>query len=230
MLKASLFKEGKMLFGIHNQHMRQRDFEAFVKEIKQILNEYIGQKKRNQENGWQEQAQRYLDYSLLPVVETQSLFCLKISLEKFTEQLRSHYNRCATYFFSDQTLKSIGSYIGGQGSGLKEKLQAVLQRIEPLQARYVLDEIRVKDDMRRYDRFFAHVPLFVDPMTLLSEEGRLTLKQLLAMENGVAKFNTASAAYRLRHVLFYRDDQIIAAFQQTYPEELNQESADGPKP
>lgn len=195
---------------------RVGDFKKFVRTIKQKLTEYIEAKNKAREIGWQAEAQRYLDYSLVQIEGYESLLILKRSLAHFAGTLRSRGNWVASYFFSDQTIKDYASYIGGPGSDLKQQLDTIVALINPYSAIYILDEVRYAEFHHRvygpYTRSAFHL------IEIMSEASLQVLNEILKDEKLQTVFcQEYREAARLVGETQTTPEQILTLFEENYP-------------
>lgn len=206
----------------HSNLLRERAVDELCEKAREIIKKYIKEKNQDWKMGWQEQAQVYLDQELPQMQESGSLFALKQSLLDFSETLRSTYNSCASYFLSQESLKYLSGYVGGGGSTLKEKLVSFASDIEPRQAQYVLNEITIKDQIYKIRCGPSHYPISVDPMKLLSEEGKRTLEAMIALPDGEQLFRDQSNQFRRRIIVPYTDEYILDHFYSWYAQKSDQ--------
>lgn len=129
------------LGGAHCSIRRKSTFNTHLTEIQTVLTDYIQQTNELGKNGWQKQATLFLQV-LDQLQYDYSLFLLRDKTQAFCESLRSSYNYYGSSVFGDSFVQSLGSYVGiGGGSELKKNLLDLVQKIEPLDAAYISEEV-----------------------------------------------------------------------------------------
>jgi len=167
------------LTGTPRSIKRQSDFKGYLSEIQDVLAHYIKETDDKGKSGWQNQAAQF-SQAIEQLGDDPSLFLLRDKTLGFCESLRSFYNYYSSSIFSDSFIKSLGSYVGvGRGSGLRESLMPIVQKINPLKAGYISEEIFF---ISIYDRPFTIAKLSPESIQALIEIASDSSKEIGFLE------------------------------------------------
>ncbi len=172
------------LGGTQESISRKTAFRVSLAEITNVLNNYIQELDKQGKNGWQDRANLFLQL-LVQLEEEVSLFILRDKTLVFCESLRSSYNYYSSSIFGDSFIETLGSYVGvGGGSELKEKLISIAQKIEPLKAAYISEEV-------------LFISIYARPFSLkkLSPESIRALSEIALDYNKEADFHKQSQRF-----------------------------------
>ena len=148
-----------------------------------------------------------------------SLFILKEKLQEFSETLRSSANWCGSYVVNDACLKSLGS-----GSTLKESIDLIVNEINPLAAKYVIDDIYVTMRIKEREYLAARESInfyLQSPCDFLSAHSRQALQEIVLDEDKLARFYQQANEASLRgSSCLFSSESIINSFLTVYQSEV----------